>query len=81
MSERKPLSGLWNSIQSWLLPFLEDEIGELDPLSPNRVRRDMRLSAHQPAGPVQGVYRQGGLELRHVPQTVAQIAKVSRFLF
>ncbi len=30
MSECKPLSGLWNSIQSWLLPFLEDEIGELD---------------------------------------------------
>ena len=25
----KALSGLWNSIQSWLLPALEDELGEL----------------------------------------------------
>ena len=27
---RSALGGLWNSIQSWLLPMLEDEIGELD---------------------------------------------------
>jgi hypothetical protein len=25
-----PLGQLWNSIQSWLFPMLEDEIGELD---------------------------------------------------
>lgn len=24
------LGGLWSSIQSWLFPMLEDEIGELD---------------------------------------------------
>ena len=30
MSERNALSGLWNSIQTWLFPVLEDEIGELD---------------------------------------------------
>ncbi len=28
--ERSTLGGLWNSIQSWLFPMLEDEIGELD---------------------------------------------------
>ena len=27
---RSALGGLWNSIQSWLFPMLEDEIGELD---------------------------------------------------
>ena len=27
---RISLGGLWNSIQSWLFPMLEDEIGELD---------------------------------------------------
>jgi len=28
---RRPLIGeLWNSIQTWLLPVLEDELGELD---------------------------------------------------
>lgn len=25
-----PIGQLWNSIQSWLFPMLEDEIGELD---------------------------------------------------
>lgn len=28
--ERMPLGGLWNSIQSWLFPILQDEIGALD---------------------------------------------------
>ena len=27
---RTPIGQLWNSIQSWLFPMLEDEIGELD---------------------------------------------------
>ncbi|MGI6494837.1 MAG: transposase [Kiritimatiellia bacterium] len=27
---RTPIGPLWNSIQSWLFPMLEDEIGELD---------------------------------------------------
>jgi hypothetical protein len=27
---RSALGGVWNSIQSWLFPMLEDEIGELD---------------------------------------------------
>ena len=27
---RTPMSQLWSSIQSWLFPMLEDEIGELD---------------------------------------------------
>jgi hypothetical protein len=30
MSEPSALSGLWNSIQSWLFPVLEDELGALD---------------------------------------------------
>lgn len=30
MSERSALSGLWDSIQAWLIPHLEDELGELD---------------------------------------------------
>ena len=29
-SGRRPIGELWNSIQSWLFPVLEDEIGELD---------------------------------------------------
>jgi hypothetical protein len=30
MSRRAPIGDLWNSIQSWLFPLLEDELGELD---------------------------------------------------
>jgi len=30
MSRRAPIGDLWNSIQSWLFPVLEDELGELD---------------------------------------------------
>jgi len=29
-SGRTPIGELWNSIQSWLFPVLEDEIGALD---------------------------------------------------
>lgn len=29
-SRRRPLGELWNSIQAWLFPLLEDEIGGLD---------------------------------------------------
>ena len=29
-SHKPPLGHLWNSIQSWLFPMLEDEIGALD---------------------------------------------------
>jgi hypothetical protein len=37
-----PMGQLWNSIQSWLFPALEDEIGALDPPSPQRLRRGTR---------------------------------------
>jgi len=30
MTAMENLGGLWNSIQSWLFPMLEDELGELD---------------------------------------------------
>ena len=30
ISQREPIGALWKSIQSWLFPVLEDELGELD---------------------------------------------------
>jgi len=30
MTAMENLGSLWNSIQAWLFPMLEDELGELD---------------------------------------------------
>ena len=30
LSQSAPIGKLWNSIQTWLFPMLEDELGELD---------------------------------------------------
>ena len=44
--QRAPIGELWNSIQTWLFPVLEDELGELDD-KPGSQRRQGPHSAEQ----------------------------------
>ena len=84
MSGLAELGNLWHTIQAWLFPVLEDELGELDVQHREFVavcefcasREHMAAYrwvgngwiAQGPPGTVQGIHRQGRVGLPHHPR-------------